>query len=117
MREGFGLPSFFVEKNSLNDLLNLSWLVVIKGSFLFHRYYEPMAHKLFSVNILDTIVNTIGIIYGLVLILTNFVRHKATEPFRIDALLMPHPTESTRPLNLVVGILVAGYAIYSLLPK
>ena len=48
------------------------------------------------------------------LILTTFVRHKTTEPFRIDALLMPHPTESTRPLNLVVGILVAGYGIYSL---
>ena len=64
---------------------------------------------------LDTIVTIIGIIYGLLLILTAFVRTKFTEAFRIDALLMPQPSESTRPLNLIAGILVAGYSIYSLL--
>lgn len=66
---------------------------------------------------LDMIVTVIGIIYGLLLIFTAFVRTKFTEAFRIDVLFMPDPSEKTRPLNLVVGILVAGYSIYSLLKE
>ena len=68
-------------------------------------------------NNMDFIVLVVGIIYGLVLILTTFVRNRLTESMRVDALFMPHPTDSTRPLNLVVGLLVAGYGIYSLLGK
>ncbi len=64
---------------------------------------------------LDMIVTVIGIIYGVFLILTFFVRSKITEAMRIDVLFMPNPSEATRPLNLVAGILVAGYSIYSLL--
>ena len=64
---------------------------------------------------MDAIVTVIGIIYGFLLILTAFVRTKFTESFRIDALFMPKPSEATRPLNLLAGILVAGYSIYSLL--
>ena len=64
---------------------------------------------------LDTIVTVIGIIYGVFLILTFFVRSKITEAMRIDALFMPKPSEATRPINIVVGILIAGYSIYSLL--
>ncbi|HBR18364.1 MAG: hypothetical protein A3G39_00890 [Deltaproteobacteria bacterium RIFCSPLOWO2_12_FULL_43_16] len=64
---------------------------------------------------LDTIVTVIGIIYGVLLVLAAFIRTKLTEAFRIDALFMPKPSEATRPLNLVIGILVAGYSIYSLL--
>jgi len=64
---------------------------------------------------LDTIVNVVGIIYGLTLILATFVRNKVTESLRIDALFIPQATDDTRPLNLVVGLLVAGYGIYSLL--
>jgi len=64
---------------------------------------------------LDTIVNAVGVVYGSLLVLTAFARTRITEPMRIDALFMKQPTESTRPLNLVVGLLVAGYAIYSLL--
>jgi hypothetical protein len=64
---------------------------------------------------LDTIVNVVGIIYGLTLILATFVRNKITESLRVDALFMTQPTDNTRPLNLVVGILVASYGIYSLL--
>ena len=66
---------------------------------------------------MDFIVLVMGILYGLVLIVTTFVSNRLTEAMRIDALFMPHPTDSTRPVNLVVGILVAGYAIYSLLGK
>lgn len=65
-------------------------------------------------NNLDTIVNVVGITYGCVLILAAFARNQVTESMRVDALFMPHPSESTRPLNLVIGLLVAGYGIYSL---
>lgn len=64
---------------------------------------------------INTIVTVVGIIYGIVLILISFVRFKFTEPMRIDALVIPQPTESTRPVNLIAGILIAGYGIYSLL--
>jgi len=64
---------------------------------------------------LDTIVTIAGIIYGVWLILIVFVRNKFTEAFRLDVMFMPNSSESTRPLNLVVGVLVAGYSIYSLL--
>lgn len=64
---------------------------------------------------LDTTITVIGIIYGLILIGTYFVPSKATEAFRIDALIMPEPSEATRLLNLFAGLLFAGYNIYSLL--
>ncbi|HIJ87736.1 MAG TPA: hypothetical protein HPP97_08640 [Desulfuromonadales bacterium] len=66
---------------------------------------------------MDIAVNLIGIIYGFILILTAFVRNKALEPMRVDVLFMPQPTEKTRPVNLIFGILVAGYGIYSLFLK
>lgn len=64
---------------------------------------------------MDMIVTLLGVCYGAVLILTTFVSNRFTEAVRIDALFMPKPSEATRPLNLVAGILVAGYSIYSLL--
>ncbi len=63
---------------------------------------------------LDTVVNLIGVAYGLLLVLTVFVRTRVTETMRVDAMFMRQPTEQTRPLNLIVGLVVAGYAIYSL---
>jgi hypothetical protein len=63
---------------------------------------------------LNTVINVAGILYGLVLIAATFVRSRVTEAMRIDALFMPNPSESTRPLNLVFGALFAGYGIYSL---
>lgn len=64
---------------------------------------------------MNTVVTVVGIIYGFVLILAAFVRNQIIEAMRIDALVIPQPTESTRPINLVVGLLIAGYGIYSLL--
>jgi len=66
---------------------------------------------------MDTAVNIIGIAYGLILIIATFVRNRILESMRVDALIMPQPTEKTRPVNLVIGILVAGYGIYSLFLK
>jgi len=63
---------------------------------------------------MDTIVNIIGIAYGLILIFAAFSRNKIIGSMRVDVLFMPHPTEKTRPVNLVFGILVAGYGIYSM---
>lgn len=66
---------------------------------------------------MDVIVSVIGIIYGLVLISAAFVRVKFIELMRIDALVIPQPTDSTRPVNLVAGLLIAGYGIYSLMSR
>lgn len=63
---------------------------------------------------MDTIVNVLGILYGFTLILAAFVRNRVLEAMRVDAMVM-EPSESTRLLNLVVGLLVVGYAIYSLM--
>jgi hypothetical protein len=65
----------------------------------------------------DTLVNAIGVLYGAILILATFVRSRFTEAMRIDALFIKECTERTRPLNLLAGLLIAGYAIYSLLSK
>ncbi len=62
----------------------------------------------------DALVHGIGIAYGLVLILAVFVRARFFESMRIDTLVMREANESTRPLNLVVGLLIAGYGVYSL---
>ena len=66
---------------------------------------------------MEIIVNAIGIIYGVILILSAFVRNRAIDAMRVDSLFLPEPTEKTRPVNIVVGILVSGYGIYSLLSR
>lgn len=63
---------------------------------------------------MDTIVNSGAIAYGLVLIAANFVRTPVTEALRIDALFMPQADHKTRPLNLILGLLIAGYGAWSL---
>lgn len=63
---------------------------------------------------MDTIVNVGAVVYGLVLVAAMFVRAPATEALRIDALFLPQASERTRPLNLVFGLLIAGYGAWSL---
>jgi len=63
---------------------------------------------------MDTVVNAGAIAYGIVLILAMFVRTPVTEAMRVDALFMPQASENTRPLNLVFGLLIAGYGAWSL---
>jgi hypothetical protein len=65
----------------------------------------------------DVFVNLLGILYGAVLISAMFVRTRLTEAMRIDALFVREYTEKTRPLNLLAGLLIAGYGIYSLLSR
>jgi hypothetical protein len=63
---------------------------------------------------MSTLVNAGAVVYGLVLVLSSFVRTPVTEALRIDALFMPQANEKTRPLNLVFGALIAGYGAWSL---
>ncbi len=63
----------------------------------------------------DIFVNGLGIAYGALLITATFVRSGLTEAMRIDALFIKDYSEKTRPLNLLAGLLIAGYGIYSLL--
>jgi hypothetical protein len=65
----------------------------------------------------DVFINVLGILYGVLLISAAFVRSGLTEAMRIDALFIKEYTEKTRPLNLLAGLLIAGYGIYSLLSR
>ncbi len=64
---------------------------------------------------LDLIITVGGIVYGTLLVVAAFVRNRFTEAIRIDAFIMPNPTDATRMLNLVIGVLLIGYEGYSLL--
>ncbi len=64
---------------------------------------------------LDLIITVGGIVYGVVLVSVMFFRNRVTEALRIDALIVPKPTDATRMLNPVIGLLLIGYDVYSLL--
>jgi hypothetical protein len=64
---------------------------------------------------LDLIVTVGGMVYGAVLVSVAFIRNRYTEALRIDALMLPKPTDATRMLNPVIGLLLIGYEAYSLL--
>jgi hypothetical protein len=64
---------------------------------------------------MDTIVNAGAVVYGLVLVLATFARYPLTEALRIDSLFIPQAGESSRPLNLVLGMAIAGYGAWSLM--
>ena len=63
---------------------------------------------------LDLIVTTGGIVYGAVLVSAVFFRNGFTEALRIDALLVPTPPDTTRPLHLFIGLVLIAYNGYSL---
>jgi len=64
---------------------------------------------------MDQIVNAGAIAYGLSLMLGAFIRHPLTEALRIDSLFLPQASDKTRPLNVVIGLLIGGYGAWSLL--
>jgi hypothetical protein len=61
-----------------------------------------------------TLVNAGAVVYGLVLVASMFIRSPLTEALRVDALFLPQASEKSRPLNLVFGLLIAGYGAWSL---
>lgn len=63
---------------------------------------------------MDIIVNSGAIAYGLALVASSLVRTPVTEALRIDTLFLPHAGENTRPLNLILGLLIGGYGAWSL---
>jgi len=64
---------------------------------------------------LDILLMLAGVVYGVGLILSAFIKNKITEAFRIDALFMPKPNLASRMINIPAGIFVLGYSVYSLL--
>lgn len=64
---------------------------------------------------LDLAFTLLGIAYGFMLIAGFFIRNRLTDMFRLDKLFMPKPSFATTGINLVAGIAIAGYNIYSLL--
>ncbi len=60
-----------------------------------------------------TLVNAGAVVYGLVLVASMFLRSPLTEALRVDALFLPQASEKSRPLNLVFGLLIAGYGAWS----
>jgi hypothetical protein len=63
---------------------------------------------------MDSVVNAGAVLYGLQLVLGAFMRHPLTEALRIDTLFMPQAGDKGRPINLILGLLIAGYGAYSL---
>jgi hypothetical protein len=62
----------------------------------------------------DFIVSAGGIAYGIVLVAVAFTRHRFAETLRIDALMVPRPSETTRLLNPVIGLALIGYQAWLL---
>jgi hypothetical protein len=63
---------------------------------------------------MDQMIHTGAIAYGLLLMLGLFVRTPLTEALRIDTLFVPQAGDSSRPLNGLLGLLIAGYGAWSL---
>lgn len=64
---------------------------------------------------MTSLVHIGAIVYGLLLVAAMFVRTPLTEALRIDALFIPDAGEKSRPLNLIFGLLIAGYGAWSLM--
>jgi len=63
---------------------------------------------------MDLIVIIGGIAYGAVLVSVVLFRNRFTEALRIDALIVPKPSDATRMINPVIGVLLITYNAYSL---
>jgi hypothetical protein len=63
---------------------------------------------------MSTAINAGAIAYGLLLVAATFVTTPLTEALRIDSLFIPQAGENTRPLNFVLGLVIAGYGAWSL---
>jgi len=64
---------------------------------------------------LDFELTIAGIAYGVLLIAATFVNNRFIEAFRLDVIFMRNPTPTTRNVNLVAGLAIIGYNVYTLL--
>jgi hypothetical protein len=55
-----------------------------------------------------------GIAYGVLLIVATFLNNRVVESFRLDVIFMKQPTQATRMVNLVAGLAIIGYNVYTL---
>ncbi len=65
----------------------------------------------------DTLINLLGVLYGALLVAATFMRAPLLEALRVDALFLRDASEKTRPMNLLAGLLVAGYGLHGLLSR
>lgn len=63
----------------------------------------------------DLILTIAGIAYGLLLIASTFVNNRVIEAFRLDTMFMRQPPPQARNINLVVGLAIIGYNVYTML--
>lgn len=56
-----------------------------------------------------------GIAYGVLLIVATFVNNRVIEAFRLDVIFMRNPTPATRNINLVAGLAIIGYNVYTMI--
>ena len=64
---------------------------------------------------LDMALTIGGIAYGLLLIAATFINNKILESFRLDVIFMKNPSQSTRGVNLVAGLALIGYNVYTMI--
>ncbi len=63
----------------------------------------------------DLILTLAGIAYGILLIAATFINNRIIGAFRLDTMFMKTPPASARGINLVVGLLIIGYNVYTML--
>ena len=63
---------------------------------------------------MDQMIHVGAIAYGVLLMLGLFVRTPVTEALRIDAMFIPQAGDASRPLNGLLGLLIARYGAWSL---
>ncbi|HLC18042.1 MAG TPA: hypothetical protein VJM57_03400 [Thermodesulfobacteriota bacterium] len=49
------------------------------------------------------------------MIVATFINNKVLEAFRLDVLFMRNPTQSSRGINLVAGLALIGYNVYTII--
>lgn len=63
----------------------------------------------------DLVLTIAGIAYGVLLIASTFVNNKVIGAFRLDTMFMRQPPPQARTINLIVGLVIIGYNVYTML--
>jgi hypothetical protein len=63
----------------------------------------------------ELILTYAGIAYGLLLIAATFVNNRLLHSLRLDLLFMRNAPPNARVINLLAGLALIGYNVYTLL--
>lgn len=63
----------------------------------------------------ELILTYAGIAYGVLLIASTFINNRVIAAFRLDLMFMRNPPPAAKGINLVVGLLIIGYNVYTML--